>query len=81
MEWATDIPHNVRHMIETKRAAEKVLIDKRALVEVDKRRQNIRQASRALDNQEITETVTLMTGSVMIKLPKEHVKNIIKKGK
>lgn len=64
----------------TKRAAENVMADQRALVEVDKRRQDMRQAARALDTQVNDDRITLMTGSVMIKLPKEEVKNILKKG-
>jgi hypothetical protein len=80
MEWPSDIPREIRLLTATHRAAEEVLANRHALIEVDKRRQSMRQAARALEDPKCEERVTLMSGPMMIKLPQKQVKEIFKKG-
>jgi len=78
-QWPSDIPLELRHLVATNRAAEDVLANRHALIEVDRRRQNMRAAARAIENGS-TERVTLLTGTVMLNLPKPDVQQILKKG-
>ncbi|XP_059470469.1 p53 and DNA damage-regulated protein 1 [Neocloeon triangulifer] len=77
-EWPAEFPSELRHLIATNRAAEDVLANRHALIDVDRRRQSMRAASRAIDNNP-DQRVTLLTGAVMLNLPKTDVQNILKK--
>ena len=76
----SDLPREVQVLTATKQAAEYVMANKHALVEVDRRRQDMRQAARALDKGQNDERVGLLTGSVMFRLPAKNVKEILAKG-
>jgi hypothetical protein len=78
-EWSSDVPLELRHLIATNRAAEDVLANRHALVEVDRRRQSMRTAARGIEKGS-NDRVTLLTGSVMLNLPKQDVQSILKKG-
>jgi hypothetical protein len=78
-EWSSDVPLELRHLIATNRAAEDVLANRHALVEVDRRRQSMRTAARGIEKGS-DDRVTLLTGSVMLNLPKQDVQSILKKG-
>ncbi|CAB3376104.1 Hypothetical predicted protein [Cloeon dipterum] len=80
-QWPSEFPVELRHLIATNKAAEEVLADRHALIEVDKCRQNMRVAARAIEQSAggPDERITLLTGAVMLKLPKKDVQSILKK--
>ncbi|KAM4609590.1 p53 and DNA damage-regulated protein 1 [Discoglossus pictus] len=69
----------LRHLQEVEEKAEDVLGDRRQIVDLDMKRNQNREALRALRDSSVPETVTVCFGDMFMSLPKSKTKKMIER--
>jgi hypothetical protein len=72
--------HGLEYLEEVERLGEEIMRDKQEVVALDKRRNQNREALRALQHQDFEKT-WLTLGSLLIKVPTNKAKELLEQGK
>lgn len=67
----------ISDLTEIEETAEKILTDKQQIVDLDKKRQQTREAIRVLNKDKVNNKCWVCIGNMFLKLPKKSTKNLL----
>ncbi|CAE1314806.1 unnamed protein product [Acanthosepion pharaonis] len=77
MRLRSTVDHWISDLTEIEETAEKILTDKQQIVDLDKKRQQTREAIRVLNKDKVNNKCWVCIGNMFLKLPKKSTKNLL----